>query len=178
MADTVVEVQGLKELQKLLNSEQAIKNAKLALKSSGLHVKSVLNKYPSLNEANYSRGFNTVYSVRTHKPMNTWYERGFGPKRVRKDGSVTGRKTSEMLGRSVHAQDENQTSWKMKQSNQGLTQTIGSNASYAAYVMDADHQNRIHGARGWKTVQKVAKEQEDFIVKYIRDAIAKGFHTK
>lgn len=71
---------------------------------------------------------------------DTWYERGYGPKRRRKDGSITGRKTSEMLGRR----------WTIA-SRSRMIVVLMNTASYAANVHDSDEQSAVMQAIGWKT---------------------------
>lgn len=69
----------------------------------------------------------------------SWYERGYGGKYRRRDGRVTGRKTSEMLGRR----------WSVTARGRGAV--VENSASYAPFVHSAERQNRILGARGWVT---------------------------
>ena len=69
----------------------------------------------------------------------SWYERGYGTKYQRKDGRITGRKRSEMLGRR----------WAVTARGNGALVT--NSASYAPFVHDAEKQNRVHAARGWVT---------------------------
>lgn len=69
-----------------------------------------------------------------------WYERGYGPRWKRKDGSIGGRKTSETLGRRWDIQER------------GRNTIIASNsASYAGWVHDSVDQAKIHEATGWHT---------------------------
>lgn len=69
----------------------------------------------------------------------SWYERGYGGRYRRRDGRVTGRKTSEMLGRR----------WAVTARGKGAVVT--NSASYAPFVHSAEKQNRVHAARGWVT---------------------------
>lgn len=71
---------------------------------------------------------------------DTWYERGYGPKRRRKDGSITGRKTSEMLGRR----------WSVM-SRSRMVVVLMNTASYAANVHGKEDQSKVMQAIGWKT---------------------------
>lgn len=77
------------------------------------------------------------------KAGRTFYERGFGTRWRRKDGSVGGRKTSETLGRK----------WAIQPQSNGAVLQNG--ASYAKYVHSADHQATVHKGR-WKTDAKLA----------------------
>ncbi len=69
----------------------------------------------------------------------SWYERGYGGKYRRRDGRITGRKTSEMLGRR----------WSVTARSKGAV--VQNAASYAPFVHDAEKQNRVHAVRGWVT---------------------------
>jgi len=86
---------------------------------------STVAKYPPATEAN--------------QPNHRWYERGYGPRWSRKDGTVGGRKTSEMLNRS----------WGIKRLRWGMQ--LGSRASYSPVVHHHEEQASFHKARGWVT---------------------------
>ena len=168
----VVTVEELTELRKLLNSEEAIKHAKLGLKTAAADLINVLIVYPPPTAGNQARGFNTVISPKTGKFNNMWYHRGYGSRWARKDGSIGERNNSEDL----------QHSWTQKAEHAGMTQVVGTNVSYAPYVMRGGttdpHQTTVHATNGWKTVQTIAKQEEERLVKVVRDQIAKAFHTK
>lgn len=68
-----------------------------------------------------------------------WYERGYGTKYRRKDGGITGRKTSEMLGRR----------WEVRAEGRGAT--VRNSASYAPFVHGDNDQAAIHRYTGWVT---------------------------
>ena len=69
----------------------------------------------------------------------SWYERGYGGRYRRRDGRVTGRRTSEMLGRR----------WSVTARGRGAV--VENSASYAPFVHNAERQNRVLGTRGWVT---------------------------
>ena len=100
---------------------------------------STVAKYPPESEANLPRGFGSAVSIATKKAQNRWYKRGYGPQWSRKDGSVGGRKTSEMLNRS----------WGIKRLRWGMQ--LGSRASYSPVVHHHEDQANFHKARGWVT---------------------------
>lgn len=122
---------------------------KAGIKAATLYVKGKISPYPPATAANAQ-----------HYP-GTWYERGYGPRWMRKDGSIHGRKTSETLGRK----------WATRTQDDGLTGIVGNKASYGPYVQDRDFQARFHGARGWKTVQDVAEAEAESVRQIIRDSI-------
>ena len=88
-------------------------------------LKATVSEYPGASVAN--------------QPNHRWYERGYGPRWSRKDGSIGGRKTSEMLNRS----------WGIARKSWGAI--VGSRASYSPVVHSHKEQARSHRARGWVT---------------------------
>lgn len=80
---------------------------------------------------------------------NRWYQRGFGSRWRRKDGSLGGRRSSEQLGQS----------WAVKADSEGAV--VGTKVSYAPWVQEAEHQARIHRETGWKTDVLVVQEITD-----------------
>jgi len=86
-----------------------------------------------------------------------WYERGYGPRWRRKDGSLGGRRTSETLGRR----------WSIKYRRGGLQGIVANNASYAHYVQSAAYQTKQHKRTGWtRDAQVVTKLREIVIRKF------------
>jgi len=84
------------------------------------------------SEANKERPF-------TSKGNNRWYQRGFGPRWARKDGSVGGSKTSRQLDQS----------WSIARKGWGAI--VGSGVPYAPAVQHYKEQAWFHKARGWVT---------------------------
>ena len=89
----------------------------------------------------------------------SWYQRGYGQRWRRKDGSIGGRATSEQLGQR----------WTTRI---GLTTAIiGNNASYAPYVHDSKMQARFHGARGWRTDKQGIDARKDVILDMVKKQV-------
>lgn len=105
---------------------------KVAMRVAGEVVRSGVAQYPAATGANMPPGLNSY----------SWYERGFGTR------TITGRAyaTSEVLGKSWTV--------KVKQTARMTRGAIGTNVSYAEWVQGAK-QTGFHGARGWKTVERV-----------------------
>lgn len=122
-----IRIVGLREVQRTLGAD-ITPAIKAATKAIALEVQGEIAPYPPATIANSPSN-----------PKRRWYERGFGPKWVLKNGAVHGRKTSETLGRR----------WAVKQ--RGVGAVVGNPASYADVVHDADKQARFHGQRGWVT---------------------------
>ena len=142
-----VTIEGMDKLEKKLTKVKDKKTVRAALKAAGVHIKGKVDQYPPASGAN------------AQKAHGGWYERGFGSKYRRLDGAITGRKTSETLGRK----------WTVKQTRDETV--VGNNVSYGPYVQDEDEQAGFHKARGWKTIQTVASEEADEVVKFVKKAI-------
>jgi hypothetical protein len=123
-----ITITGLKEAQRLLgaNFDSAMQSATKAI---ALQVENEIAPYPPATEAN-SPG----------NPKGKWYERGYGPRWQRKDGSVGGSKTSQMLGRR----------WGIRPFGR-IGTLVGNTATYAPFVHSQEDQAAFHGRRGWKT---------------------------
>jgi hypothetical protein len=79
-------IRGMNKLLRKLNSLRELRGAKRGLRAGAVHIKGKIAIYPNSSEANTPG-------------QRRWYERGWGAKWTRKDGSIGGRKSSETLGR-------------------------------------------------------------------------------
>jgi len=151
-----IEIEGLdKAIAKLVKAGKP-KVLSAALKAAGLHVKGKVAVYPAATEAN-SPG----------NPTGKWYERGYGPRWIRKRaGGIGGSKTSETLGRK----------WTVDQPD-SFSVVIGNNVSYGPYVQDPEKQASFHAAHGWKTTEQVVKEETDAVMDFIRKEIRKALES-
>lgn len=154
---TTIIIQGDEDVKQLLARLGDGRALKMALYAMGVHYKGKINRYPPATEANQPRAYNTVSGG------NTWYERGYGSKRIRRDGSIVGRKTSETLGRK----------WTVERRDQGLTVVVGNNVSYSIYVHDADKQAWFHARRGWKTAQQVLEDEKSTLLAFAQTELDK-----
>ena len=143
-----IRIKGMKELMAKIDTLEQMEGVRRAMRAAGVHVKGKASEYAPSSEANQPN-------------QRRWYERGYGSRWLRADGSVGGLQTSETLGKR----------WTNRERNRGLTQVIGNNASYGPYVQDADFQAAFHKRRGWKTTQTVVKEESDRVTKFLVDAI-------
>jgi len=144
-----IQIDGLDRIERKLNTLANAEYMKGAMTAAVSHIKDGIAEYPPSTAAN------TPYQRR-------WYERNWGSKWMRADGTVAGRKSSEMLGKS----------WTTRVRDRGLTGVVGTKVSYAPFVQDKTRQARFHAARGWKTVQDVIRERKARVVKGIQRAIA------
>lgn len=101
------------------------------------------------------------------KRWNSWYERGYGTRYVNKAGIVSGKRTSQTLGRR----------WQVR--GKGLGARITNDATYSGFVYVKKTQARVHARHAWKTDEDIIKKiQSDgtvdkFIKKFIIDEIQK-----
>jgi hypothetical protein len=150
-----VRIVGLDKLQKRLGTsfKPAMRGATKAI---ALEIQGKIAPYPRSTIAN-SPG------------QRRWYERGFGPRWRRQDGTVGGRKTSETLGRR----------WGVEREG-SIGAVVGNIASYSPYVHDHDKRARFHKRRGWvsdrEAVEKV--ERAGTIPRIVNDAIMHALGQK
>jgi hypothetical protein len=140
-----IDLQGLEPLLRKLARLKGNEAVKGVMTAAASDLKSWVAEYPPAGASEGDR----------------WYERGYGPRWRRKDGSVGGRRTSQTLGRR----------WTIEVMDQGMAARIGNNVTYGPYVQDEEQQNRVHKARGWRTVQGAVKEKGPEIVRKIKAAI-------
>jgi hypothetical protein len=163
---TTIEVVGMDKLLKSLGPEKAKRASQTAMRGATDLVRAEVKRYPPASEANQARRFNTVYSIRSRRPVNQWYIRGEGTRRVRKDGSVVKEFGSEKLGASWYKKVGFEVGY--------LTGLVGTNVSYARWVQDKERQVGFHKARGWKTVQDVAAQQTKHIMRLFEQALTRA----
>lgn len=135
MAELKVSLEGLDKVLQYLDTQRYRRAVRLGLEILGAEVHNLIATYPPATIANSPAN-----------PTGRWYQRGYGPRWRRKDGSVGGRKTSQQLGQS----------WTTKVSN--WQAVVGTKATYAPFVQSAEDQAAFHKARGWKTDQDVLQE--------------------
>ena len=126
------------DLQRALGADmrKAVKRASLDLANE---LERTMSDYPPPSEANKPRGWGSAIGIASRKAQNRWYERGYGPRWVRKDGSWGGRKTSAQL----------EHSWNV--ASKGWGAIVGSDAPYSPAVQHYKEQAWFHKARGWVT---------------------------
>jgi hypothetical protein len=124
-----LEVKGAEELQRKL-SQPMQGFIKSASRQAAGDILVAFQNYPPETIANRSS-------------QRRWYERFFGPRWHRRDGSVGGRRTSEKLGQK----------WKLESSG-AMNARITNTASYAGWV-HGDKQTKAMRRIGWKTYHDV-----------------------
>lgn len=143
-----IEIRGVDKLVAKLDTLQAAKLLKPWVEAALLDAKGFIAQYPPSTDANVPF-------------QRRWYERGYGPKWMRKDGTVNGSHTSEVLGRS----------WTTRTTDGGLGGIVGTKATYARAVQDRDKQAAFHARRGWRTVQDWVEQRGDVVKGWIEKRI-------
>lgn len=151
-----IEVRGLGLLDRVLGELASASFLRPALLAIASDLKARVAPYPPATGANRARAWRSGAN-------NTWYERHYGPRWARKDGSVGGRQTSQALGQR----------WTYRVEPRKAI--IGNNATYAPYVQDETKQAGFHKARGWRTAQGVIREAlpsiQAGLENYVRDIL-------
>lgn len=147
-------ITGMDKLKAALGELRARDVAVSILKAATLHLRGKISVYPQSSDANKPRSF-------VSGGINRWYERGYGSKWARKDGSIGGAQTSQTLGRS----------WSEAVDPGGKWGSVGTDVSYAPAVQDAEAQAGYHKQRGWVTVQDVIERYGGEVIDMAHKAI-------
>lgn len=147
-----IKIEGLDEAIKKLESLNRLNRLKPAFRAAAAHVKGKIAIYPAATLGNSESN-----------PTGRWYQRGYGPKWKRKDGSIGGKKSSETLGRK----------WTHEALSSGIGARIGNNVTYGPFVHDPAEQTSFHKAHGWKTTEQVAQEESGAVNRIIKRQVGK-----
>ena len=154
MADFSVKVEGLDKVQRMLHRADAKAALIVGLEFGIKKLQQVAGKYPPTSSANVAND------------KGRWYERGWGTKYNRADGSVGGKLTSYPL----------KDGWHTKLFKGGhIRGEVWNDAPYSAAVQGSKRlQNRVHAKRGWKRLN-----EEGFkLAKGITQKIIKAFKAR
>lgn len=149
-----VEIEGLDKLLAHLDVKKWHGGLVATLWACAEVLKDGVADYPPETEANQPRAPNTVFSIKTHRPINRWYVRG--------KGTVT------CSGRVYYTSQDLGHQWTVRVKD--LTAEVGNAVSYGPYVQGSK-QVWYHKARGWKTIFQVVKEKSPAIHKLLRIAV-------
>ena len=156
-----VEIEGLDELIKKLDNLSQLRKVHAGIRAAGMHVKGKIATYPPQKHIPISAvgGFKTDKSRRwffwalSKGKIDVPYRRGVSP-------------GSEDLANK----------WTSKYDKNRFEGTIGNNASYARLVMGGK-QTKMMKMIGWKTVEKVAKEETKRVGEYVFEAVKRAIET-
>ena len=110
----------------------------------------------------------------------SYYQRGKGSRYVpgRTSGSITGQ-TGKTRSSGGKRSEQLQQSWRRDRSSDSMQVDVVTQVTYAGYVQggkeDQPAQTRVMDARGWETVDEVAKAVEDNIGKVISNTIQRHY---
>ncbi len=150
-----VKVEGLEKIQRMLNSADAKASLIVGLEFGMKQLRQEM-RYPPTSEANYPQTTATPGS-RGGATTTRWYQRGFGTKYMRKDGSIGGRRTSEPL----------KDKWGQKLfRGSHIKGVVFNKAAYSPYT-HGNRQPAFHGRRGWKKIAVEGKKLAPKITKLI-----------
>lgn len=148
MSDLITVKLDLSNLTRALNADlkTAAGNAAFVIATQ---LQDKIAPYPPATQANSPRPW-------TSGGRNSWYERGYGTKWARKDGSIGGRKTSQTANRR----------WSIQRN--GNSTVLANGATYSPYLHRANgtpHQAGFHATRGWQTdAQGIGALQKDGVI--------------
>lgn len=121
-----------------------------------LILEGTLREYPPATEGNRPRTY-------TPGGQNMWYERGYGPRWVRKNNSVRGLKTSRNLGKQWAQEVNVYPGGNGEVSGPLVEGVLGNSASYADLVQGS-RQLPVHKRHGWVTVEEaLARHRQDIV---------------
>jgi len=125
-----------------LNIEAAIERV---IPVAGKMVQTRMAVYPTETDANKPGPY-----------PKKWYQRHFGPRYARKDGSIGGQNTSERL----------QKAWRtdivkpLEAHVFTKSPQTGNEVTYVEHVQSHESQTAVHREHGWQTDQQVAEDVE------------------
>jgi hypothetical protein len=90
-----------------------------------------------------------------------WYQRKFGPRYMRKDGTTGGRNTSQNL----------QVSWNYEIGADDYSSSVFTPVTYAPYLFDPEKRVGWAAAHGWQDVNEIAENYAPRFVQIVEDEI-------
>jgi hypothetical protein len=143
----IIEITGITELTRKLsaNIEAGLQPALLAIAAA---LQNVIAPYPP---------------APSYIGRLSWYERGYGPRWLHRDGGIGGRKTSQFLNRSWYSEPR-----------ADATVVLGNRATYAPWV-HGTRQTKVNQEYGWVNVAtgKDRVVQDGTITRIIDTALRK-----
>ena len=142
-------IKGDAELRRKLAKLKDFKTLEPVLAGLVTEVKGEVSKYAPPTAANVPGG-----------PGSQWYQRGYGSKWMRMDGTVGGRATSEDLGQK----------WTIRKTGT-LKYLIGNNVKYGPYVKDPDKQAQALKNIGWTNTDEDVRKKEKKVLDELHKAV-------
>lgn len=148
----IIDVVGEEDLIAKMSPEKYRRAISTGLRAGAVHVKGKIAVYPP-SPSGRSQPFKTdrqrrgFFAKLRSGEIEVPYRRGQSP-------------NSEALGRR----------WTtgMARWNEAV---VGNNASYGEIVQAKDKQSRFHGTTGWKTIEEVANNESDDVLRRVQGAV-------
>ena len=150
-----VQLQGLDEIMKKVKNLEDLKAVKVGLKAGADHLKNQARIYPPRR-----LGAHVEFVSDRQRKFFFW---------ALKNGKI---EVPYARGSSPGSEDL-ANRWSAKESNQGLTWTIGNNASYARLAQDEDKQTQMHKRTGWHTIQRIVDHEGPKVVRLIAEEVGR-----
>lgn len=135
--EATITTRGFKRLLRKLDARQYRVAARRIVARGTVEVRDRMAAYPPEGRWNRPDG-----------PGSRWYQRLFGPRWMRADGSIGGRDTSERLQRSWQA--------TVGEKGKHVVGRVYTTVSYAPYVQ-GNKQPWFHKRHGWKTAKQIVR---------------------
>jgi len=145
-----LELKGLEKARRALSGATLAKVTERALQRFADELKMRAVPYPPEGPYNRPGG-----------PGSRWYQRHFGQRWMRQDGTIGGINTSERM----------QKQWVV-QMRGPWSAFLRNKASYSSYVMGED-QTRVHKGHGWSRVDELAIKHADIWYRAFEEELAK-----
>jgi hypothetical protein len=95
------------------------------------------------------------------KGNGVWYQRNFGTRYTRKDGTTGGRNTSQQLQKNWHIE------------RQGESASVWTAVTYAPFLLDANRRVSWAAGHGWLTTDQIAEDYMPRLEEIVIDEIVK-----
>ena len=149
MANAHVEIKGLDQLAKKINSITSLRAFTDGLHKGAQLIEGKISKYPPSSEAN----------VPPISGPGSWYERGAGTWYRNVGGKVKLSRTSKDL----------QHSWNVRRTTgRALGWIVGSNVSYGRFVQSNADQAHFHRKRKWRTIETIARAYSKQVLELVK----------
>lgn len=147
-----IDLEGIDELKMKLAFMQDPRGVAGGLKDAAVHLKGIAAQYPA-------------YKLVTMKQVGGWKsdkQRKYVMAKIR-EGSITPGKSRRS---GNHAKR-----WAIN--TKALSASVSNNNGKYGQYLQGSQQSRMHDLIGWKTVEKIAEEQSEAVVKILMRAIEK-----
>ena len=144
------------ELRRKLAQLKDLKSIVPALTAAADHVKGKIAQYPPDANAHRPQPFKTAKS----RAFFFW---------ALSKGMI---EVPYRRGQSPGSQDHGQK-WSVYSNKSGLKQIIGNNTSYGPLLQDPNQQTDYHKKTGWKDTDTVVDEEEETVLKMLKQAVDK-----